>query len=81
MRKYTVHNCPANNTFWGCRGDKKLKRHCKDIPNCLLKQIVKLCNDVLEQETDPLNSFEMSFAQKILQLLEIEEVDENRRRN
>lgn len=42
----------------------------------IVKQIVKLCNDELEQETDPLNSSGMSLARKILNLLEIEEVNE-----
>lgn len=72
--KYIIKNSPAITKSTVCVDDK-YSNLCQDITDCLMKQIAKLCNDVLEQETDPLNSFEMSFAQKILQLLEIEEVE------
>lgn len=79
--KYIVLNCPnmtiVNGQDLMCFDVEKM--HCVLCQNrndCIIKQIVELCNDVLEQETDLLNSLEMSFAQKILDLLVIEEVDE-----
>lgn len=80
--KYIVKNCPAL-----CSGAEKWKlgfgenehickdgiRYCNNCTDCIIKRITELCNDVLEQETDPLNSSEMSFARKILDLLRIEE--------
>lgn len=63
--KYIIPNCLANNPFWGCRGDKKLKRHCKDIPDCVIKRIVNECREQnLKYDTT---------ACSVLELLEIEE--------
>lgn len=80
--KYIVKNCPAfcDNTRQ-CRGayDRKIShQYCSgnNDDNCIIKQIVGLCKETLEQESDPINTLEMSFAQKILNLLEIEEVNE-----
>lgn len=72
--KYIIKNCPAINDRL-CKLEYDLT-HCVDVSDCIIKQIIELCNDVLEQETDPLNSSEMSFARKILDLLEIEEANE-----
>lgn len=83
--KYIIKNCPAllkGAEKWarGFKDDEYLcndrTKWCEDCSDCVIKQIVKLCNDELEQETDPLNSSGKSLAQKILNLLEMEEVDE-----
>lgn len=66
--------------------------YCKNVPDCLLKRIVELCKDVKEKdpivaERDKQTGEIISiggwienpvhdFAQKILQVLEIEEVNE-----
>ncbi|MBR2526565.1 hypothetical protein IKE67_08895 [bacterium] len=79
---YIVKNCPAK--FYSEIDDKQKcwqkweekSEYCQDCSDCVIKRITELCNDVLEQETDPLNSSGMSLAQKILQVLEIEEVNE-----
>lgn len=67
-------------------------KYCKDIPDCVMKRIVELCKDVKEKtpivaERDKQTGEIISiggwaenpvydFAQKILNLLEIEEVNE-----
>lgn len=68
------------------------KEYCKDCSDCVIKQIVGLCKEVKEKdpivaERDKQTGEIISiggwienpvydFAQKILQVLEIEEVDE-----
>ena len=79
--KYIIKNCPNMTIVKGqdlmCFDVEKMHGvPCQNRTDCVIKRIVESCNDVLEQETDPLNSSEMSFARKILQLLEIEEVNE-----
>lgn len=79
--KYIVNNCPNMTIVRGqdlmCFDIEKMHGvPCQNRTDCVIKQITELCNDVLEQETDLLNSLEMSFARKILDLLGIEEVDE-----
>lgn len=79
MSKYIVKNCPAlrwdRKKFKVCyEGNKETK--CCDVDDCIIKQIVGLCKETLEQENDPINTLEMSFAQKILQILEIKEANE-----
>ena len=71
MKKHIIWNCPANNTFWGCRGDKKLKRHCKDITDCVLKRIANEC----KWETSIDVNVRGDLAERILSELEIEECE------
>lgn len=60
----------------------KNKKQCKDITDCLLKRIVELCDSnaskvLYEGETSKIKFVEENpLAKKILELLEIEEVDE-----
>lgn len=72
MNKYIVKNCPLYEQY-DCFNIGRCKNSnscngihagfCKDIPNCLLKQIVELCKSTCR------------YGQ-ILNLLESEEVDE-----
>ena len=91
MKRYIIKNCPCcwyiNRKFpdhadcgktykrTGFMGDTEYCEYCKDIPDCLLKQIVEKCKKnkfvgygAIEVE-NPLYS-------EIMQKLEIEEVDE-----
>lgn len=76
--KYIIKNCSTINNNW-CRDKQK---HCKDITDCPLKQIVELCDSnvskvLYEGETSKIKFVEGNpLAKKILELLEIEEVDE-----
>lgn len=85
-----ITNCPAYSCNGVCSADLEL--YCKDYHSCLLKQIVELCNGIIEQrqEIDFDNIWGHSYsdselselngrckmARKILNLLEIEEVNE-----
>jgi hypothetical protein len=94
--KYIVKNCPAVYIFkngYSCNNlefDEHI--YCKDIPDCIIKQIIGLCKDVKgkdpivaerDKQTGEIISIGgwnenpvYDFAQKILNLLEIEEVNE-----
>ena len=78
MSKYIIRNCPAclpMTKLCDCENMDKAGMYCWDCTDCLLKQIVELCKETLEQENDPINTLEMSFAQKILKPLDIQEVE------
>ena len=74
--KYVIKNCECKvkGKTTLCVRDIPYKK-CENINDCVMKKIVELCNETLEQENDPINTLEMSFAQKILQLLDIEECE------
>jgi hypothetical protein len=73
---YIVKNCPCYNKDYSCQSkDNITGKYCQNCTDCVIKQITELCNDEKEQETDPLNSSGISLAQKILDLLDIEEIN------
>ena len=85
MNKYIIKNCPCftinGEAFNSCKCKDSSsingihQEFCKDILDCLLKRIVELCK---ENYTSDDNVFDISkkiFALRILDLLEIEEVE------
>lgn len=81
--KYIIKNCPnfiAEYMFFDpCKCEKSSRingvyqGYCKDINDCLLKQIVELCKSHLDLENFGSSYF---LAEDIVELLEIEEVNE-----
>lgn len=74
--KYIIKNCPAmlvSKNIYYCTDlynlDEK-EQFCEDKRDCLLKQIAERCKARSEK------FFSFLFAQEILNLLEIEEMDE-----
>lgn len=74
--KYVIRNCGCNSACDECY------TRCKDITDCLLKQIVELCREQITIECNidgkkqVLNAYyHTHLGEKILELLEIEEVD------
>ena len=89
--KYIIKNCNIGfenfeNNFictYTCRKEG-ITSYCKDVSDCILKQIVELCKKQREwerkryitgEEVEEYNGAYF-FAQEILNLLEIEEVNE-----
>lgn len=77
--KYIIRNCPAYDcsiTEWNCLGSDATE--CKN-GNCILKQIVELCKDAKTEcecyDTHLLCLGEKIFAEKIFNLLDIQEVE------
>lgn len=83
---YVIRNCPAKD--FGYKTCSNSDKPCKDIPNCLLKQIVELCKKARNERDLAFLKIKFTgaeiaklygkvdFAKEILELLEIEEVDE-----
>ena len=65
--KYIIKNCPVFNAKHEICNKKSKVIYCKNITDCLLKQIVEKC---CEDKETKINKFD------ILGLLEIEEVNE-----
>ena len=61
---YIIKNCPANYQN-NCRSAKVHSYMCKDATDCVLKQIV-----------EAVSTFKSSYADVVLNKLEIEEVNE-----
>lgn len=78
--KYIIKNCPA---CFLCSDkhvcDENNDKYCKDITDCVMKQIVELCKPVkkeyLEHKLDALIAGKFNIAGKILLLLDIQEVE------
>lgn len=98
MSKYVIKNCP---NYWyinraipecgltykvsGFKGETETSEYCKDVDNCLLKQIVEECREEIKpicQIPDGccgmknIYSDSKEFAEKLLSYLDIEEVNE-----
>ncbi len=81
MNKYIVKNCPARDKFGLCWNGSL--EYCEDCTNCLIKQVIELCNDDLKpirewQEGDTIfveYKKDVHLARDILQLFDIEEVE------
>lgn len=85
MSKYIIKNCPAL-TAGTCNGEQIIDRcfrncciECEKISDCLLKQIVKKCNEKISLSSDyATNAYSggvYHVAREILDLLDISEVE------
>ena len=77
--KYIIKNCPACRDYDVFGKDNEgccylYNDYCIKNNDCLLKQIVNKCQNVVEDETDPLYAIAQKKAQEILQMLDIESV-------
>ena len=86
-KKYIIKNCPSYNKTLGqgigsCLDRYKL--HCESISDCLLKTIVKLCQEekepicTIDDDNGTSTSYyknDIYLANKILEALEIEEIN------
>ena len=75
--RYIIKNCEC---FYlnACCGTNTNRLYCKDITRCVMKQIVAEEININDEDA-PTNAYAMGravVAEKILELLEIEEVDE-----
>lgn len=72
MSKYIIKNCECKvkGKTTLCVRDIPYKK-CENITDCIMKQIVEKCKDKMDTE---FNSGSM-FAEEILNLLQIEEVE------
>lgn len=86
MSKYIIKNCPAILKMSKICDDYRTTRDnpelCKNINDCILKQIVKLCNGIKcpcdykgADCWECTESGARRFADKILKLLDIQEVE------
>ena len=88
MRKYIIKNCPACYDYegkYGCEDnhdEQGRDTYCECITDCVMKQIVDLCNST-KDECKTCECFdshlvcfgERVFADKVLQLLDVQEVE------
>lgn len=74
MNKYIIKNCPCYSWEEGCKNGKVEEWHCQYCTDCLLKKIVEKCRE--EIRTNDRWSDSRTFAEEILELLEIEECEE-----
>ena len=91
MNNYVVKNCPAVtkdiSLCYGTYKDSKTITSCKKLDNskCVIKQIIEKCNDAIkiydndEFYEDDQDYFmgQSHFAQNILELFEIAEIEES----
>lgn len=84
-RRMIIRNCPAysetQGVYWTCYEDNN-KLLCQDCTDCVMKQIVELCNGIkCPCEYKGADCWECTesgarrFADKILKLLDIQEVE------
>jgi hypothetical protein len=94
--KYIIKNCPncwhinrvipicgVTHKVCGFKGETEVSRYCKDIDNCVLKQIVEKCKEATKYCDECPHwccidcCFNTNgFAQEILDMFEIEEIKE-----
>lgn len=80
MSKYIVKGCPRIESYTNNCWDSELPDEipCKDRTDCKIKQIVKLCKAEVHQVIIRSGNASLCkrnpLAEKILQLLEVEEV-------
>lgn len=77
--KYIIKNCPA---CFLCSDkhvcDENNDKYCKDITDCVMKQIVEKCKRTLSINKGSDNEFtlgKMTFAEFILKDIDIQEVE------
>ena len=86
MMKYIIKNCPAfdNDNFAECKDNNLCHMQCADNENCVMKHFIEKCKENYISDDNVFDISRKIFAQQILDLLEIEEVNEwvnKRRRN
>ena len=77
--KYIIRNCPAflddvqllEFSEGTCNSLQNHRTYCQDCTDCIMKQIVASCENKIDTE---FNSGSM-FAEEILELLDIQEVE------
>ena len=83
--KYIIKNCPAfNEDYNECCGKGAKFIYCMDNTNCILKQIVNICNEAIEDYDkekfydDDVEFFlgADSLAHIILEKFEIKDIEE-----
>ena len=81
MMKYIISNCPAITQITKlCDNACPEVQMCKDIPDCLLKQIVDECKSAqktqwIKNKKKPYSPSKAAFARQLLSLLDIEECE------
>lgn len=84
MSKYIIKNCPAysKDALDFCFAKNATQAICYNCTNCVMKQIVELCKDEVElvkkwqEETKyPFKPTAFELAEKILNQLDIQEVE------
>ena len=70
--KYIIKNCPALGFQIGYYCSDRAD-YCKDCTDCVLKQIVEKCRNIKKDHYWGMR--EIRFANEILQLLDIQEVE------
>ena len=72
MSKYIIKNCPAYyiNT---CSDSKVKEQYCSKCTDCVMKQIVQVCNEYSDKWEDC--DFSNGLSDEIFNLLQIEEVE------
>lgn len=74
--KYVIRNCPAysetQGVYWTCYEDNN-KLLCQDCTDCIIKQIVQVCNEYSDKWEDC--DFSNGLSDEIFKLLDIEEVE------
>lgn len=74
--KYIIRNCPC---YWhigeddGCSLENM--KSCEEDNDCVMKQIVVLCKEDYTSENNIFDVSKKLFAQRILDLLDIQEVE------
>lgn len=74
MSKYIIKNCPcyeSEGAFYNCVNER-IEGDCQDCTSCVLKHIVDKCK---EKYYELSNIALRVFANEILQLLDIQEVE------
>ena len=66
--KYIIRNCPAISFTIGCLNEEVEVWDCRDCTDCVMKQIVELCNLNYTKYTN-------LIAKEILKRLDIQEVE------
>ena len=83
--KYIITNCPCYNKDYSCQSkDNITGKHCKDITDCLLKQIVDKCKMGVSDKTlyiilENKNRKDMwlnSSTEALLEILELLDIEE-----
>ena len=70
MSKYIIENCPCYD-YGFCTSKTIYVAGCSQRTDCKIKQIVEMCKDKMDTE---FNSGSI-FAEEILNLLQIEEIE------
>ena len=75
-----IRNCPAiygidDGFLCSYREDNESEKYCYDCTDCVMKQIVELCKEDYTSENNVFDISKKLFAQRILDKLDIQEVE------